>query len=179
MVGNLELSYITTLKDRVNFDKLQIYQDQSKHRASVFIKTKQHQIEQENPIFRRMVDRLPNQYEVESHVATTDDGFLLKMFRVKPNKELTRVDNGQRPAVLLQHGLLSCSETFVNDGENSWASKLVDAGFDVWVANSRGTVYSKGHTNLIHTDQEYYDYSFYEMGKYDTPAMVDYILDHT
>jgi pimeloyl-ACP methyl ester carboxylesterase len=55
----------------------------------------------------------------------------------------------------------------------------VDAGFDVWVANSRGTVYSRGHTKLSQADKEYYNYSFYEMGKYDTPGMIDYILEHT
>ena len=38
----------------------------------------------ENPVFRKLVEKLPGDYAVESHVVTTDDGYLLKMFRVMP-----------------------------------------------------------------------------------------------
>ena len=43
---------------------------------------------------------------------------------------------GHRPAVLLQHGLLESSYTWVVNGpELSLAFCLVDAGFDVWMGN--------------------------------------------
>ena len=29
------------------------------------------------------------------------------------------------------------------------------------------------------TPEEYYDYSFYEMGKYDAPAQIDFVLKKT
>ena len=33
---------------------------------------------------RKLVNNLPNNYYTESHVVTTDDGYLLKIFRVVP-----------------------------------------------------------------------------------------------
>ena len=65
------------------------------------------------------------------------------------------------------------------DPQGSWVQVLVDAGFDVWLGNNRGCIYSMGHTEFTPSDNEYYDYSFYEMGKYDLPAMVDYIRERT
>ena len=81
--------------------------------------------------------------------------------------------------MLLQHGLLSSAETFVVDPEGSWVRTLVDAGFDVWLGNNRGCIYSWGHTKYDHNDFEFYDYSFYEMGAYDLPKTIDYILHKT
>jgi hypothetical protein len=45
------------------------------------------QLDNENPVFRRLVELLPGEYRVESHVTTTKDGFILKMFRVAPRNE--------------------------------------------------------------------------------------------
>lgn len=81
--------------------------------------------------------------------------------------------------MLLQHGLLSSAETFVVDKEGSWVKTLVDAGFDVWLGNNRGCIYSQGHTKYDQNQFEFYDYSFYEMGAYDIPAMIDFILKNT
>lgn len=33
---------------------------------------------------RKLVEKLPNNYDVESHVVTTEDGYLLKLFRIVP-----------------------------------------------------------------------------------------------
>ena len=53
-------------------------------------------MESENPIFRKLVEKMPGAYDVESHVVTTEDGFLLKVFRVR-----AKGDNQRRPAILL------------------------------------------------------------------------------
>lgn len=91
--------------------------------------------------------------------------------------------NENKPVVFLQHGLLSNSETFLLNGNISMAYKFADAGYDVWLGNSRGGLYSRHHTSLNpdnKTDEkDFFDYSFYEMAKYDTPAQIDYILNHT
>jgi lysosomal acid lipase/cholesteryl ester hydrolase len=67
----------------------------------------------------------------------------------------------------------------VTDPDGSWVKVLVDAGFDVWLGNNRGCVYSKGHKKYTHNDFEYFNYSFYEMGKFDLPAFITYILAKT
>jgi lysosomal acid lipase/cholesteryl ester hydrolase len=65
------------------------------------------------------------------------------------------------------------------DTENSWVSALSKAGYDVWLGNNRGCIYSRGHTNLTANDAAYFDFSFYEMGQYDLPATIDYIREIT
>lgn len=59
---------------------------------------------------------------------------------------------------------------------------LADAGYDVWLANSRGTRPSRGHVRLSSTglrQKDYWSFSWHEIGVYDLPAMIDYILDKT
>jgi lysosomal acid lipase/cholesteryl ester hydrolase len=53
---------------------------------------------------------------------------------------------------------------------------LADAGFDVWVGTFRGFPLSSGHVNLTQADSNYWDYSQDEIGFYDIPAFIDYIL---
>lgn len=53
-------------------------------------------------------------------------------------------------------------------------------GYDVWMPNSRGNAYSRNHTTLNpDTDSTYWDFSFNEMGIYDLPSSIDYILNNT
>mmetsp|Transcript_13576 Transcript_13576/g.21195 ORF Transcript_13576/g.21195 Transcript_13576/m.21195 type:complete len:89 (+) Transcript_13576:212-478(+) len=88
------------------------------------------------------------------------------MFRVRSSRYGQEED---RPIAFLQHGLISSSETWVSYGETSWAYVLADLGFDVWMGNSRGNIYSRGHASLK-AEGDYFNFSFYEMGKYDLPA---------
>ena len=130
----------------------------------------------ENQVFRHLINQLPGEYKVKSYVATTQDGYLLKLFRVRPKDPLSR---GNHPPVLMQHGLLSSAETWVSSGETAWPIHLLQAGYDVWLGNNRGNVYSRGHTTLTTEDDDYFNFSFYEMGKYDMPAMIDLIRRET
>jgi pimeloyl-ACP methyl ester carboxylesterase len=66
------------------------------------------------------------------------------------------------------------------DGLDSMAFFFADAGFDVWMNNSRGNRFSKNHTYLDpETDADYWNFSFYELGKFDQPAVIDFILQKT
>ena len=56
---------------------------------------------------------------------------------------------------------------------------LSDLGYDVWMCNARGNRYSKNHTSLNSDYMEFWDFTFHEMGKYDLPANIDYILAKT
>ena len=68
----------------------------------------------------------------------------------------------------------------MNEPEVAPAFQLARAGYDVWLGNSRGTTFSRGHVYLnADKDKDYWDYGFEEMGKYDNPAFVDYVRKHT
>jgi pimeloyl-ACP methyl ester carboxylesterase len=127
------------------------------------------------------VDQVNRNYTTITHDVVTDDGFILRLFRIEGN-ETEKPHDGEdkpKPAVLLQHGLLSSSETWIQNGDNSLAFKLLEAGFDVWLGNNRGNIYSRRHQTLAPSGQEYFDFSFYEYGLLDLPAMVDYIRNAT
>jgi hypothetical protein len=48
------------------------------------------------------------------------------------------------------------------------------------MGNNRGNIYSRGHTTLNSAeDDEYFDFSFFEIGAYDLPAMIDYVRSYT
>ena len=66
------------------------------------------------------------------------------------------------------------------DELDSFAFFLADQGFDVWMANSRGNKFSKHHRYMDpEEDKDYWQFSFYEMGRYDQPALLEFILNKT
>lgn len=89
--------------------------------------------------------------------------------------------NKKRPVVFLQHGILADSSTWCSSGsDRSLAFVLADEGYDVWMGNSRGNLYSRSHVSLNpDTDELYWRFSWQHMSEYDLPAMIDAILKVT
>lgn len=115
-------------------------------------------------------------YPCEEHHAQTPDGYILTLFRIPPKSS----GSLNRPPVLLQHGLLDSSFTWiVNQPFQSLPYILHDAGFDVWMGNNRGNIYSLEHVYLTPADNLFWDFSWDEMAQYDVPGMLDYILSVT
>lgn len=59
---------------------------------------------------------------------------------------------------------------------------LYDNGYDVWMGNCRGTRPSQGHLHFSPTgaqSKEYWSFSLHQIGIYDLPASIDYILEKT
>lgn len=87
--------------------------------------------------------------------------------------------SGSTP-VFFQHGLIDVAGTwFFNTPDKSVASRLAHICRDVWLGNNRGTTNSWLHINLTVEDKEYWNYSFHEMGLYDVPANIDFVLKKT
>ena len=118
-------------------------------------------------------------YPVESHFMETSDGYILNLFRLPYSHKLQNQFE-YRPAILLQHGLISNSDCWLNSGpENSLAYNLVDAGYDVWLGNARGNIYSRNNSRLSPNHPNFWRFSWHEIGTIDVPEMIDYILKQT
>lgn len=112
-------------------------------------------------------------YPCEDHSVVTEDGFILSVQRIPAS-------NPSAPVVFLLHGFLDASSTWViNHRNHSLGFILADAGFDVWMGNSRGNIYSQRHTHLFPNQSEFWAWSYDEMAKYDLPAMINFILQTT
>lgn len=109
----------------------------------------------------------------------TSDGYVLNLFRIPYSPKLNN-SNEKKPAVLIQHGLFSCSDCFLLNGpDNAIAYNFADRGFDVWLGNARGNIYSRNNTKVSINHPYFWDFSWHEIGNIDIPAMIDYILEET
>ena len=112
-------------------------------------------------------------YNVTKHSILTEDGYILSAFRIF---SLIPKEN----PVLMIHGFDATVEHFlINVNTKSPAFKLVDEGFDVWLLNTRGNIYSKNHTNLDPNDKEFWDWTSAEIGRYDIFASIRFIKSFT
>ncbi|KAF5746121.1 putative Triacylglycerol lipase 2 precursor [Tripterygium wilfordii] len=116
-------------------------------------------------------------YDCHEHKVTTQDGYILSMQRIPAGRSGNTAD---KPPVLLQHGILMDGASWLVTSPNqSLAFMLADNGFDVWLASTRGTKYSRGHVSLTPDDQSYWDWTWDQLAAYDLPAFVGHVQNQT
>ncbi|XP_036685023.1 gastric triacylglycerol lipase isoform X2 [Balaenoptera musculus] len=88
-------------------------------------------------------------YRSEMHEVITADGYVLQVYRIPHGK---------------------------NDANHLGRT---DAGYDVWLGNSRGNTWAR--TNLFYSPDsaEFWAFSFDEMATYDLPSTINFILNKT
>jgi lysosomal acid lipase/cholesteryl ester hydrolase len=116
------------------------------------------------------------EFPLEIHNVITEDGYVLRVYRIPGGKGETNYKEKQKTPVLFQHGLLDSSDGWVcNTEERCLPYILANCGFDVWLTNTRGNKHCKSHVSLNPVSYEFWSFSFHEMGLYDIPAVLEHI----
>ncbi|KAJ1843531.1 cholesterol esterase, partial [Coemansia sp. RSA 2708] len=137
-------------------------------------------------------------YPHEDHLVETRDGFILGIHRITGKRRSAslasshanseaglalsgRTGGTPKPVVLFWHGFMLSSECFVchPDWINILPFRLAEAGYDVWLGNSRGNKYSYKHTKFVPSDRRFWNFSIDEIANIDVPTTIDHILDET
>jgi pimeloyl-ACP methyl ester carboxylesterase len=112
-------------------------------------------------------------YPAQEYIVTTlRDQYLLGIQRI--------VKTGTKGVVLLQHGLLDASHTWVlNFPTQSLGFLLADAGYDVWLGNVRGNTYARACLKHKPTEPAFWDFTFDDFIEDDLPSVISFILNTT
>nr|CAH0101930.1 unnamed protein product [Daphnia galeata] len=175
------LTLTAVLLDGYSYNKV------DRHAARVLLKNWRRKAEEQRAKF---FDRLPKNvessytppevikhrgYPAEVHNVTTDDGYILELHRIPPSS-----NNTPKKVVLLMHGVVESSGTWlVNPSSRSLAILLADQSYDVWLGNYRGNRYSRRHITLNPKQAQFWKFSWDEIGNYDIPSIINYILKET
>ncbi|XP_031633178.1 lipase 1-like [Contarinia nasturtii] len=135
-----------------------------------------------NPSVEQLCDMTTDQlikyygYEVDSYNVTTEDGYILTIFRCYSSK----FPMDELEPIILQHGMISTSDVFcMNPGVQSLAYFFASKKYIVYMPNSRGNRYSRTHQTLDPNQNpgKFWNFSWTEMGVFDLPAVIDSVIE--
>ncbi|XP_034952339.1 lipase 3-like [Chelonus insularis] len=115
-------------------------------------------------------------YKPEEHTIITEDGYIFNIFRIRATFLSPEAEG--KPPVLVGHGIMSSADIW-GLYNRSLGYALADAGFDVWLGNSRGNSYGRLHKRLSPEEPRFWNFSWHEIGKLDYASTIDYILNKT
>jgi hypothetical protein len=156
---NNSKSYIFMNNDFNFFEKLYLSNDNNYH----------------VPYYEKII--LDQGYNFERHKIITEDGYINTAWRITSNNF-----NKNLTPVIINHGLLDNSFTFMAMGKNySLPYLLADQGFEIWMTNNRGTVFSYEHLiyDSFQINSPYWEFTVHELSKYDLPANIEYVKNVT
>ena len=112
----------------------------------------------------------------EPHQTKTEDGQTLTTFRVTGNN-ITGEFVPSKPPVLLMIGAGGDAYHWLWHVEEGTPMPLDLArrGYDVWMVNPRGTMYSEENDRYTVDDYEYWDWSWSDQGVIDNVALVSMV----
>ena len=115
-------------------------------------------------------------YKLEEHEVITEDRYILNLWHIVKNLSFDK-----NKVIFIQPGFMCSSWVFFQLGKNSLPFLLIEKGYDVWISNNRGTLFSMEHIskNSEELNGDYWDFSMDENVIYDLPANIDYIKQTT
>lgn len=113
--------------------------------------------------------------DLEEYTIITEDGYSLPLHRLiipnDPNRD-------QKKPLLLQHGLLSSSGSWLTSGYNSLGYYFIEMGYDVWLGNNRCN-FKPNHKffnkNLMN-NEKFWDWDIRDLAFFDITCIIDNII---
>ncbi|XP_050307841.1 lipase 1-like isoform X2 [Anthonomus grandis grandis] len=110
------------------------------------------------------------QLPYENHTVTTEDGYILTLFRA--------TQKNPKGIIVMFHPIIQDSTTWFLGGSTSYGLTFINQGYEVWFLNFRGVTYSDRHVKNL-TGKEYWNWSFHELGYYDISAVFRHVYSVT
>ena len=115
-------------------------------------------------------------YILEEHKTITEDGYILSLWHLASKSSIDK-----NKIIYIQPGLYCTSWVYFQLGKNSLPFLLYDEGYDIWIGNNRGTLFSLDHVSKDSNDfnGDYWDFTMDEYVQYDLPTSIDYVKQKT
>ena len=124
----------------------------------------------------------PEGYVKREYQTETEDGYILKLFRIQraDSTQDSTFDQARQP-ILLQHGVhIDSVVCFLsNDPELALGLLLADNSFDVWLGNNRGCRFCREHSKLSSESSKFWNFSFDQLAEFDIPALLKKVSEET